>query len=99
MRVGSWGLFLVVVTGLVSVVLANRDAVAWLLRLLEEPGRDDDDDARATQRFAEDDAAHGGSSRADLYREAQRLHVRGRSRMSRTELEAAVEKLETAWQG
>jgi hypothetical protein len=95
MRVGSWGVFLVIVTGLVSLVLANREAVAWLLRLLEEPGRGEDDD-RAKARFAEEDAENGGSSRADLYKEAQRLHVRGRSRMSRTELEAAVDKLETA---
>jgi hypothetical protein len=92
MRVGSWGVFLVIVTGLVSLVLANRDAVAWLLRQLE-PDRDEDDDVRGAARFAEE----GGSTRADLYKEAQRLHVRGRSRMSRSELEAAVEKLETAW--
>src|SRR3954453_15590675 len=48
--------------------------------------------ARAEGKKAARHRAHGGKTRAELYEEAKRRHIPGRSRMSKAELERALHR-------
>jgi hypothetical protein len=80
MSVGTRGLLLVMLTGFVALVVANLQK----RRYTQQSSDQDDFDGLDV------DAA---PSWKELYKEAQRLDISGRSRMSKDQLEAAVRRL------
>jgi hypothetical protein len=85
-----------------AVAAAMAQAVRWLLErdgeAAPEPPRPEQTPARAENRNGaapSGASAAGGPTREELYREARRLEIQGRSKMNKQELQEAVEAAKT----
>jgi hypothetical protein len=86
----------------VAVAAAAAQAIRWLLERDDEPAQAPSPPEQTPARGANrDGAAPSGASgaegptREELYREARRLEIQGRSKMNKQELQEAVEAAKT----
>jgi hypothetical protein len=86
----------------VAVAAAAAQAIRWLLERDDEaaqaPLPPEQTFARAENRDGaapSGASAAGGPTREELYREARRLEIQGRSKMNKRELQEAVEAAKT----